>query len=317
MSPQKEADQGRSYRSPMKSWAERASVRGLTPEGDDNQLFSGLPFSAALFPIVRHPVVEANGEALRHYLLARRALSYLDFTEELEASCVVPASFMLARGRPELGFGAEFRLDLYKVATDEAYHAYEACNVRHLLARMAGLNPLEPSRGAACIRLLDQRLGEASETERPIVATIFTTVSETLITSILMQLPNDETVMPLVRNKVAEHARDEARHHCIFRQVLQALWLGWTPAEKERYAPYFAEFMHAFLAPSLADYVQWLTEAGFPMAVAEQITQETFSESEIAEAVRASAQASIKEMNAIGMLQHAKLADSFGAAKLI
>lgn len=316
MSAQQQPNQARSYRSPMKSWADRASVRAPIQHARPEDLI-GKPFSAELFPIVRHPAVEAKGELVRDMLLARRALGYLDFTEELESRCVAPAAFMLARGEADLGLGLEFRRDIYKVGVDESHHAHEAFEVRVRIAEMAGIDPLAPSARSACLDLLERRLTGIPEKERPVVIAIFTAVSETLITSVLMQVPEDQTVMPLIRNKVAEHARDEARHHSVFTQVMDALWTGWTPKEKDHYAPYFAEFMHAFLAPPLADYWHWLRAVGFLDDIAEQIVLETHGECEIASSIRASAQASVREMRRLGMLQHAKLADSLGAAELI
>jgi len=317
MSAQQVPHQRSSYRSPMNSWAERASVRSSVQTVKSEDLV-GRPFSIALFPIVLHPAVEAKGCDVRDQLLARRALEYLDFTEELEVHGVTPTALALGRGELDLGFGADFQRDLYKVAIDEAHHAHETFDVRTRLSEIAELSTrARPTSRAACLNLLRQHVESVPESERPIVTTIFASVSETLITKILMQVPQDHTVMPLIRNKVTEHARDEARHHRIFTQVMGALWSGWSRADKDRYAPLFAEFMHAFLAPSLTDYWQWLRETGFPDAVAEQIVMETYTENEITRAIRDSAQASIAEMTQLGMLQHNKLADALGSAGLL
>ncbi len=301
------------YESPMKAWDQRASVRN--PRPDKERDGPQLPFSPALFPIVLHPDVAALGQQTGLHLLGRRCLAYLDFTENLELRQVAPAALNLATGAIDLGFDAELREDAMKIISDEGFHALEARRLKVQIVNRAGLGASAVEVPApACLRKFEQHVANCQRPDQ--LPLIFTCVSETLITAFLTVLPEDRDVLTALRQKVREHAVDEAAHHRFFAQVMGRLWRHWSQAERDFYAPYFASFMADFLAPDTDQAHAWLIEVGFTEAKARDIVEETYTASSVAETTQRGAAASIRTMRNIGMLDHAGLSDALSGKDL-
>ncbi|MEU9210513.1 diiron oxygenase [Streptomyces sp. NPDC048415] len=75
-------------------------------------------------------------------------------------------------------------------------------------------------------------------------------VFETLVTSILKDIPKDPSVVGTVREIVRDHAEDEGRHHAYFAAFFKELCQG-TPALRVRAARCLPELVSRSLTPDL------------------------------------------------------------------
>jgi hypothetical protein len=76
-------------------------------------------------------------------------------------------------------------------------------------------------------------------------------VFETLVTSILKDIPKDPSVVGTVREIVRDHAEDEGRHHAYFAAFFKELCQGTRPELRVRAARCLPELVSRSLTPDL------------------------------------------------------------------
>src|SRR6185369_9789659 len=86
---------------------------------------------------------------------------------------------------------------------------------------------------------------ELKPTTRLFIVILF----ETLISLILHQIPRDERVISAVRQSVADHADDEARHHSYFSNMLDIIWPQISKAQQAIIGPLLPHFIIKSLEP--------------------------------------------------------------------
>jgi hypothetical protein len=303
------------YKSRLRDWDRRASVRAL-PRRRLISLEGNLPFSPSLVPIAGHPLVAERGDTALHVILGQKLHSYLNFTEQLELKNVIPTSTNLRLGEVPFAVPHALRRDAGKVVTDEAHHADCAGDLDEQVAEVIGIKPyrvkppkffetLHKCRNPfpACLQLL--------------LDTTFTTVSETLITGTLTQVPQDRLVAPTIRQVIMDHARDEAQHHAVFSEVMRIMWDQLTAEQKDVIGPHWATFVQAFLMPDPAAELDWLEAAGFEREHADRIVRETYEQLDLAKLFRQSAKPTIGLAERFGLMDHAATREGFEAAGLL
>ena len=212
-------------------------------ENDD-----GLFFPPELVPIAAHPEVARLGQAVVREVLIRRLYTYLQFTITLETECITPVSYNIARDQLGLNLPSEMMLDAYLIATDECYHAYFCSDLINQVEKLTGV-----SQGREVTPLFLRRLNEVksgiAKQYHPAVDALFAVVSETLISSILSQIPRDPRVMSAVREAVRDHAKDESVHNVFFRQFFEYMWQRMSLPDRQVLGPVLPKFILAFLEP--------------------------------------------------------------------
>lgn len=266
------------YATRMGSWENRASVRGvLSPREIEFDAQSGRsPFSLKLLAVANHRLVIERGYDAQRYVLAQKLYDYLDMTVTLEKDYVVPVANALADDRFRITGGADLAEDALEIAVDEEFHALDALRARAAVVREVGIPPQRARRLPPFADRLRTLSKNAATEDRPFLPFVFTCVSETLITAVLSKLPEDETVLPIVRKKVCRHALDEAWHHRVFAEVILRAWDSWSADRQARYAPWFAEFIEAFLAPDVQAADEWLEALGLTPAERETVINEAW-----------------------------------------
>ena len=305
----------REYRSRFTNWDRRASVRVKPDRSQGIGAPDALYFSPELVPAASHPLVVARGpEAVRRFLV-HRLHQYLYFTVELEQLAVIPVTTDISLGRAGLRLPEGMRADAFKITTDEAWHAQFSYGLIRTVESATGVLSVFPVRQQFLDRVdrvrdrIDPRVRGAHDL-------LFGVVSETLISSILRDLPRDRRLPEMVRDLVADHAEDEGRHHAYFRTVLDHLWLSLSAGERALLGPHVPELVRAFLDPDLPA----LAIALFDLGLSDREVQQVLAECHPPEVVRAdatlAARATAGYFAEVGALDDPATRDAFGAAGL-
>lgn len=308
----------------LSTYRAQMTIRGRSPVGSilGNGHADGdcgtLPFSESLFPLVRHPLIKAAGPMAASWLLAQRLYGYLDWTFALETDVVLPvARRMAAADFYQLQAGADLATDARRIILDEEFHAAEAIDAKHAVVKATGILPATPYIPPSFMTRLETVERRTESHEQQWVRFVFTLVSETLITGLLTDLPRDDTVLPVVRETVRRHAIDEAGHHRVFAKVMAIAWDRWSQEQRERYAPWFAEFLKAFLAPDENSTAHWLKHLGLAREDIRAVIEDVFAPSAQAQRIREASEPSLRAMRRAGLFDHQSFVDALGADGLI
>jgi hypothetical protein len=298
-------------------WYERAGVRGgphrtVTGPLDPATRF----FPHHLVPYWTHPLVRALPERRRQELLARHLYHYLSFTAHFETRVVNRATERIADGRSGLTLPASVRLDAYRIYCDEGYHALYSLEVVEQIAEATGIAPL-PYAFDPFLRQLDG-IGAELLTGAPTLAKILqVVVFETLVTSVLGEVPKDRAVLPVVREVVRDHARDEGYHHVYFSRFFERLWSDLSTSLKRRAAHCLPELIVSSLAPDLRPVGAALTVAGLGPDAVRQVIADSYRTPRSKDALRTTARHTVRLFRDTGVLDQPGATDAFAAAGLL
>ncbi|GAB0105184.1 diiron oxygenase [Nocardia sp. JMUB6875] len=265
------------YRSSFAQWETRASVRSRprrhpTAVLGPDQVF----FPPELFPVLSAPALADLDPAARQSILQHALYQYLHFTTVLEQHAVLPVTSAISLGDVGIALPEAMRADAYKITTDEAWHAQFAYDFIAELHAETGV----PSSALVRPRFVTDlaRLREEVEPSlRRLADLLFTTVSETLVSQLLMDIPRDGRIPDPIREVVADHAMDEGRHQTYFRQFLRELWTQLGTAERRFAGPLIPRLVEIFLAPDLGSVEAILRQAGLAPTVVSTALRETYA----------------------------------------
>ncbi|OUC79303.1 diiron oxygenase, partial [Streptomyces swartbergensis] len=271
-----------SYSSPFARWSERATVRRAprrelsAPSSDASRYFS-----PDLVPVARHPLIAHLRPELFDAVLVQHLYRYLDFTAKLETLVVNRTALGIAQGSVGVGLPEEMRFDAYKIYCDEAYHALFSVDLMRQVRDTTGIAPVLPDQ-PYFLRRLEEIQQELPPQTRALAELLFVTVSETLISASLAELPVDSEIVPAVRETIRDHAADEGRHHVYFAAFLRYLWAALDPMARRE-----AALIAAFLQPDTDAVRAELLGYGLTRDDAEQVLAEVYDERTVAAHTRA------------------------------
>ena len=148
---------------------------------------------------------------------------FLEDTVEVEHSLVIPAIATLRRLPYDVPQQAE--QDLYKLATDEGFHAEQSQQFLTDLRSHFGLVRAEEFRIPLFLRRLEQqRKVEPNQVYRDLITVLNGVVTETRISIELSKFAIDEYLGDAVRTVCRTHAEDESIHSSQFRALGEWLW---------------------------------------------------------------------------------------------
>lgn len=304
------------YKSPMSRWDSYASVRTGGKRELNDMSHNFLPFSPDMMPVLNHPLIRGLPQQTIYTLLAHRLYDYLRFTDYLETESVVPAAMLLARGQLDVSLPKGLLFDGRRIATDEMYHAQCAEDLLCKIADHTGIEPPQRRRPGFLSKL--HRLHhEAPPIDRGLSIVFFSIVSETLITSLLKELPNDERVLPLVRDVVRDHNLDEVKHSIYFSKVLETIWFQLRQDQQEFLGRQVPRFIELFLSPDKAVMKQSMINSGISMKTAEVIWNETHDADSQLKAIREAAQPTIQRFCRVQAFEINAIRESFESFGLL
>jgi hypothetical protein len=305
------------YRSPFGSWYERSTVRAARRRELDERTEDQVFFSADLVPVARHDIVRALPPEVFRQVLVRHLYRYLEFTSKLEHLVVNRTLLGIAHGTIGVELPDDMRFDAFKIYCDEAYHALFCVDLARQVRDRTGIRPLLPDRPYFLERLAQIAQPLAPEL-RPLMELMFVVVSETLISATLAQAPrNDETVVPAVREIIADHALDEGRHHAYFGAFLRHLWPQLDRAARRTAGRLVPALIQAFLRPEVTSVREELLGYGVGRTDVDQVVDEVFMTSSVLAQVRATAAPVIRRFAELDVLDDRAAVEEFQAQGLL
>jgi hypothetical protein len=115
------------------------------------------------------------------------------------------------------------RQDAFKIYCDEGYHSLYSLDLADQIAAVTAI-PIPQWKYDGFVTRLELAGNRLLPDKPELVELLRAVVFETLITSVLNELPADVNVMTTVRDVMRDHARDEGHHHRYFAAFFQSLW---------------------------------------------------------------------------------------------
>jgi hypothetical protein len=303
--------------SPLADWFDRAGVRVDPRRVLDEELDDGrVLFPARLIPYLSHPLVATLGDDALRAVVARHTYNYFAFTAHFETRVVNRATELLANGRADVPVRPEIRLDAYKIYCDEAYHALYSFDVVRQLESATGVAAL-PYDFDPFLAELDTISDGCLPGRGSLPQLLQVVVFETLVTTLLAELPNDAGLVGVVRATVRDHARDEGRHHAFFSQLFRELWTGFDPAVRRAAATALPRLITRSLRPDHRPIAANLRAAGLSPEQVRQVLAEVYPPDEVRRVAREQATQSVRLFRAAGVLDLPEGRDAFHDEGLI
>ncbi|MFD7510570.1 diiron oxygenase [Streptomyces sp. NPDC059853] len=299
------------YRSPFRTWYERASVRHaprriLEKQPDEFTYF----FPPELVPIAQHSLVQALPPPIFEQVLIQHLYRYLDFTAKLEYLVVNRTILGIAHGSVRVDMPDEMRFDALKMYCDEAYHSLFSVDLARQVHEQTGIAARLPER-PYFLRRLELTIENAGPDLRNLTELLFVIVSETLISATLAEIPSGHRVVPVVRDTIRDHALDEGRHHAYFATLLRRLWGQLAPTTRHQAALLTPSLIDAFLRPDIEEIRKELHGYGLGRDDTEQVIGEVLSERVVQEHTALTAQQTVRYFESVGALEIPEVREEF------
>lgn len=272
-------------------------------------------FPRHLIPHMSHPLVAGADVPVLRYLEAQHLFQWLQFTARFEVAVVNRATERIAGGTSGVEVPMSGRLAAYKIYVDEGYHSLYSLDLVNQVSGQAGLEPL-PYDFAPFLERLDA-VADALPGHRRLMQLLQVVVFETLITSILRDIPADKRVMSVVRDTVKDHAEDEGQHHAYFSRFFGLLWSGLDEATRDRVAVHLPALITRSLRPATEPATNAMLVAGFPTAHIRTIVEESYSATAVNASNRVAAEHTIRLFEAFDVLDRPGVREQFTHAGLI
>jgi hypothetical protein len=284
----------------MDDWYERAGVRGHLRRTLDEDRETGLVlFPEKQIPYLGHEGLAALPAEARRALVARHLYQYLLFTVHLETKAVNRGVAMVAHNEVDFSVDPQTRLDAFKIYCDEGYHALYSLDIIQQIEAATGI-AAQPYDFHPRLDRLD-RTGDRFLPEHPGLAKLLqVVVFETVVTSILSDVPRDPTVYRVVRDVVGDHARDEVYHHAFFVKFFRELWANLPSGLRPSVARSLPRFIDDCLRPDLAPIRASLRAAGLSPQVVEDILDDCYSEAAVRASIRSASRHTVRLFESVG-----------------
>jgi P-aminobenzoate N-oxygenase AurF len=260
-------------------WYETAGVRSgerrlFADETDQGKVF----YPQDQVPYLAHEALADLTAEQRRVLTIRHLYQFLLSTTHLETRIVNTTAELIANNRAGLDLPGRMRLDAFKVYCDEGYHALYSLDLADQVATDTGVTIPPWDYGGFVDRL--EEVGRRLLPHEPaLVPLLQTVVFETLITAVLNEIPNDPTVMTVVRDLTRDHAKDEGHHHRFFAQFFHELWVNLDPRLREPVAHTLPAMVQACLTWDTEPIRASLVMSGVDDATAATVVADAYEQS--------------------------------------
>ncbi|GII88932.1 hypothetical protein Ssi03_69220 [Sphaerisporangium siamense] len=302
---------------PFDQWYEAAGVRGgvrrmFTEESEDGKVF----YPESLVPYLAHEALAGLPSRTRRELTIRHLYQFLLSTTHLETRIVNTTAELIANDRAGLRLPVRLRLDAFKVYCDEGYHALYSLDLADQIAAGTGVAIPPWDYGGFVDRL--ERAGRSLLPDTPaLVPLLQAVVFETLITAVLNEIPNDRTVVTVVRDLTRDHAKDEGRHHRFFAAFFAELWAGLDPALRGPVARALPPLIHACLTWDVEPVRSSLLLAGLDADAAAQVVADCYGGDAGAARIADTCQATVRTFQSAGVLEAPGAEEAFATHQLL
>jgi hypothetical protein len=201
-----------------------------------------------------------------------------------------------------------------RILVDEQYHAQYTLDVADQIQDISRIDalPLEFAAHHANLNAVATESGIDPAWSQFLQVAIF----ETLITSLLLTVPDDPSLITVVRDTVRDHVADEVRHHAYFTLMFKSFWQRLTQAEQVKVAPALPNIIVRSLAPNTASARLALTEVGLNSQEVQEVLSVSYSEKQNLEAAQTAAKKTIAMFARAGVFSTAEAREAFAQAGL-
>lgn len=243
----------------FKTWETKASVRH-GPNRAEAAIDPLMP--SKLVPILQHPYARAIDPNAIRYLQQMALLRFLDFTHHLEMLVVNTVTSDIAFGRYDLNLSDNMKLDAHRIYVDEAYHALFSYEMMLATKRQILDRPDSTDSRPLFMERFLKLTNSCSNTDKALLQLCFVIVSEMLITSTLHDVRKHGEMDSAVRDMIDDHARDEARHHAYYQDILEVLIPLLSRKQLAMVIAYIPKFLLTYTAPDIPAIKSEITNAG-------------------------------------------------------
>ncbi|HST22772.1 MAG TPA: diiron oxygenase [Blastocatellia bacterium] len=282
----------------------------------DEEAAGKVYFSTALVPIIHHPLIVRLGPESQRRLLIQHLYHYLDFTANFEIEVVNRAAQRIAFGKLIPGLPKAMLFDAYKVYCDEGFHSVFSIDIKHQVEAATGVNPLPYNFTEFLNRLNEARKGVPASL-KPVSGLLIVIVFETLISLILNQIPKDKQVISAIRDMVADHADDEAKHHSFFSNLFDMLWPQLSKKQQSILGPLLPHFIIKSLEPDYASIRRRLALYDLSPNEIEQVIEESYPQQKVLAGLRRTASATLHLFERNGLFEEPKTLFAFQSSGLL
>jgi hypothetical protein len=300
--------------SPFDRWYENAGVRSgvrrmYTEEAEHAKVF----YPQDQVPYLAHEALADLPAAARREVTIRHLHQFLLSTTHLETRIVNTTAERIANGRAGLDLPNAMRMDAFKVYCDEGYHALYSLDLADQIATVTGVAIPPWDFGWFVDRL--EETGQKLLPDEPALAPLLqTVVFETLITAVLNEIPNDPTVVTVVRDLTRDHAKDEGHHHRFFATFFHELWTNLDRHLREPVAHTLPALIHACLTWDVEPVRASLLMSGVDRATADEVVADAYASSG---ADPHTCRATVRTFRSAGVLDVPGAEEAFAAHGLI
>lgn len=299
---------------PFDQWYDIAGVRSgirrvFADETDAGKVF----YPQRLVPYLAHELLADLPESQRRALTIRHLYQFLMSTTHLETRVVNNAAELIANNRAGLDLPNTMRLDAFKVYCDEGYHSLYSLDLADQIASATGV-AIPPWNYGGIVDWLQETGRRLLPDEPALVPLLQTVVFETLITAVLIEIPNDPSVITVVRDVTRDHAKDEGHHHRFFAQFFHELWANLDHRLREPVAHTLPALVQACLTWDVEPVRASLLMSGVDGATAATVVADVYAETAgNADVCRAT----VRTFRSAGVLDMPGAEEAFAAHQLL
>ncbi|MFL8077367.1 diiron oxygenase [Xanthomonas vasicola] len=275
---------------------------------DANDWQKGLLFTPELLACHRHHLVQAQGPDALHWLLAQALYSNLEFTQVLEHQVVNTAVYRIARNDSGFELPPDMVIDAWNILVDDSYHGKLTADLTRLVQAQTGI-PSTSAKPPAFYERLQREFARADSSIAELLPLFFCSISETLITKNLVEIPRDPRVIDAVRQVMKDHAEDESRHHRFFTSFIALTWPQLSERLKQRIGPLLPSFIAIFTDTDLVAVRGQLHDIGLDQAQADEVINDCYSPQQVAQVLREASRSCMGTLRKVGVLDSAHVQD--------
>jgi len=240
---------------------------------------------------------------------------FLEDTVEVEHCLVIPAIASVRRLPYDIPERAE--QDLYRLATDEGFHAEQSQRFLTDLRSQFGLGRPPDRTGPLFLRrLASQRSQEPDASQREIVTVLNGVVTETRISIELGKFAGDSRLAESVRTICRTHADDESIHASQFKALGRWLWEEFDEGARAAAAKAFTASAIARNLPDVERLSRYFAQAtGRTPAESESLVHSLYTEDVQIEELQVSARPTWSFLSDLGVDQYVSFAAALTAER--
>ncbi|MEV0224556.1 diiron oxygenase [Streptomyces sp. NPDC050704] len=291
----------------------RVTLRRMLSEDDEDILKDFFP--RHLVPHLNHPLVREQEEPLQRYLSAQHLYQWLNFTSHFEVAVVCRATQQIAEDNCGLEISNRARMDAFKILIDEGYHSLYSLDVADQIEKRSGIKALAYDFQHFLGNL--DAIGDDYPQHKRLVQLLQVVVFETLITSILADIPADKNVISVIRETVRDHAIDEGRHHAYFSAFFTQLWGQLDRTERQLVAKLLPDVIVRSLQPATKPAEAALNQAGLKPEIRRSVIAESYSRDAVLGSIRFASAKTVALFEQTGVLEMPGARDGFFSAGLL